>query len=88
MSKVNYRTVDRSAYKSDQEFYTHIGTILGKLAQDGYVAVFEYDDVGIYAIEYDHANRAYGCPYPVWLEPEEENMVLDARAEKEEKKAG
>lgn len=63
MSKVNYRTVDRSAYKSDQEFYAHIGTILGKLAQDG-------------------------CPYPVWLEPEEENMVLDARAEKEEKKAG
>ena len=42
-----------------------------------YIMTVKYDDkeLGIIMIEYEHANQEYGCAYPYWLYPDEEESV-------------
>ena len=75
MNKVNQYVLDRDNFSSDEEFANHVGQILFNFAKDGYIATFRYEDMGIYIIEYNHADQSLGAPYPYWLTPEEEERV-------------
>ena len=67
--------MDRDNFSSDEEFANHVGQILFNFAKDGYIATFRYEDMGIYIIEYNHADQSLGSPYPYWLTPEEEERI-------------
>lgn len=75
MNRVNQYVLDRDNFSSDEEFANHVGQILFNFAKDGYIATFRYEDMGIYIIEYNHADQSLGSPYPYWLTPEEEERV-------------
>ena len=75
MNKVNQYVLDRDNFSSDEEFANHVGQILFNFAKDGYIATFRYEDMGIYIIEYNHADQCFGSPYPYWLTPEEEERI-------------
>ena len=75
MNRVNQYVLDRDNFSSDEEFANHVGQILFNFAKDGYIATFRYEDMGIYIIEYNHADQSLGSPYPYWLTPEEEERI-------------
>ena len=75
MNRVNQYVLDRDNFSSDEEFATPVGQILFNFAKDGYIATFRYEDMGIYIIEYNHADKSLGSPYPYWLTPEEEERI-------------
>ena len=41
----------------------------------GYICTVREDEVGIFVIEYDHDDSAYGSPYPFWLTPEQVESI-------------
>ena len=75
MNRVNQYVLDRDNFSSDEEFANHVGQILFNFAKDGYIATFRYEDMGIYIIEYNHADQSLDSPYPYWLTPEEEERI-------------
>ena len=76
MNKVNNLVLCRDEYKNQEEFENELKKTIMLLLDAGYIMTVKYDEkgMGIIAIDYDYANQEYGCPYPHWLTPEEDNL--------------
>lgn len=77
MNKVNSLVLCRDEYKNQEEFENEIKKAVMLLLDAGYIMTVRYDEkgMGIIAIEYNYADQEFGCPYPHWLTPEEEESV-------------
>lgn len=81
----HYMTVCREDYPSREEFENAIKRAVCVLLENNYIMTVKWDEkgFGIVAIEFDYDDVSYGCPYPVWLTCEEQDMIDLAREEKE-----
>lgn len=78
MNKTNKLVLCREDYKDQAEFENEIKKAIMLLLNAEYIMTVKYDDkgFGIIMIEYEHANEEYGCAYPYWLYPHEEESVI------------
>ena len=77
MNKVNDITICRDKYKTREDFENAIKTAVMLLLEAEYVMTVRYDDKpsGIVVIDYSHADREFGYPYPYWLDPQKEDVI-------------
>lgn len=77
MSKVNDIIICRDKYKTREDFENAIKSAVMLLLDAEYVMTVRYDEkgLGIVVIEYSHAEREFGYPYPYWLDPMKEDVV-------------
>ena len=77
MSKVNDITICRDKYKTREDFENAIKSAVMLLLDAEYVMTVRYDDKpsGIVVIDYSHADREFGYPYPYWLDPQKEDVI-------------
>lgn len=77
MNKVNQITICKDQYKSKEDFENAIKDAVMVLLNNDYIMTIRYDEkgLGIVAIEFNHDDEAFGCPYPYWLLPEEIESV-------------
>ncbi len=70
--KVNRIVFCKDKYKTEEEFWSAINTAIRLLLDAEYITVVRYDEkeLGIVVIEYNYADKSYGCPYPVWEQEE------------------
>ena len=80
MSKVNCITVCRDNYNTQEEFENAVKKAVMVLLDNDYIMTVKYDandrELGVVAIEYEAADETWGCPYPYWLFPNEEESVI------------
>ena len=80
MNKVNCLTVCRDSYNTQEEFENAVKKAIMVLLDNDYIMTVRYDandkELGVVAIEFNYADEAYGCPYPYWLSPDEEESVI------------
>ena len=78
MKDLNQLTVCREDYESKEEFANAIRDAVMVLLNNNYIMVVNYDEkgLGIVSITFEYDNREYGCRYPIWLLPEEEESVV------------
>ena len=74
MNKTNEIIFTREDFGDN--LWNAVGEQLKLLIQANYICVVRDDDVGIIVIEFQEANQEYGCAYPYWLYPEEEETVV------------
>ena len=76
--RVNELTVCKEDYESKEEFENAIKDAIMVLLNNNYIMTVKYDEkeFGIVWIQYEHADESYGCAYPRWLLPEEEESVV------------
>ena len=60
-----------------------VGEQIRLLCQADYVMTVKEEETGIVIIEYQHADRSFGLPYPYWL-TEEDACQLSQNEEDEE----
>lgn len=80
MNKVNCITICKEDYESQKDFENAIKKAIMVLLDNNYIATVRYDEksYGIVAIEFNHADKEYGCDYPYWLSPKEfESIITD-----------
>lgn len=67
---------DHYAKKSDM--FEALGVLIKILLDAGYIMTIRYDEpgLGIVVIDFNYADEEFGCPYPYWLEPEEQEQIL------------
>lgn len=81
---VNSLVVCRDDYHTNEEFEDALKKAIFVLLDNGYIMTVKYDDgkdLGIVAIDYEYANEEFGCRYPHWLLPEEEELLECAKTE-------
>ena len=73
MNKTNEFVLKRENYKSYEEFERALGRIVLSLIESDYIMTVRYDEpgVGIVAIDYNCADKAFGYDYPYWLSEDE-----------------
>lgn len=80
MNKVNQLVICKDDYKKYKDFKNAIKNAIMVLLNNNYIMTVKYDanekDMGIVVIEYEHADLEFGCAYPYWLYPEEEESVV------------
>ena len=78
MKELNSLTICKEDYESKEEFANAIRDAVMVLLNNNYIMVVKYDEkgLGIVSITYEYANEEYGCRYPRWLLPEEEETVV------------
>lgn len=83
---INTLTLCKKNYKTEEEFFNAIKTFIKLLLDAEYIMTIRYDEpgLGICCIDYQYANQMYGCEYPWWLTPEEQELVEDYRCPNEE----
>lgn len=86
--EVNRITLCRNDWDSDEEFTKKIGETLQLLFKCGYICVVMDDDGSgsVIVIEYQHDERldAFGVYNPMWVSPEEEEMITVKRLDNSE----
>ena len=77
MTRTNQIVICRDEYKSQYEFENAIRDAVMVLLNNNYIMTIRYDEkgLGIVAINFNYADETFGCPYPCWLTPEEEESV-------------
>lgn len=70
MKKVNRITLCKDNYSTVQEWKDAIAATVMLLLEAEYIMTVRYDEkgLGIVCIDFDYADRSYGCPYPYWLD--------------------
>ena len=73
MNKTNEFVLKKENYKSYEEFERALGRIVLSLIESDYIMTVRYDEpgVGIVAIDYNYADKAFGYDYPYWLSEDE-----------------
>lgn len=79
--KPNSFVLDRSNFKTKEEFNSTVGNAIRMFTDAGYQTKAYWDDigVGIFVIEYDHASPEFGITLE-WHD-EMEDMVMNNREE-------
>ena len=75
MNKVNELVLCTEDYETESEFRTKLLEAIMLLLGAGYICTVREDEVGIFVIEYDHDDSAYGSPHPYWLTPEQAENI-------------
>ena len=78
MKSVNKIVIDKSEYKSKEEFENAIRDAIMVLLNNNYIMTVRYDEkgLGIVVIDYNYDNDEYGDAYPYWLMPEEYESIV------------
>lgn len=69
-------------YLTDEDFWSAVAKIMNVLTENGYIITFRYEDCGNYIIDFASSDRHLGENYPVWLTPEELDVIVDYRNDK------
>lgn len=77
MKKINNITICRHKYTKREDFENAVKSAVMLLLDAEYVMTVRYDDKpsGIVVIDYSHADREFGYPYPYWLDPQKEDVI-------------
>lgn len=67
MNKVNSLVVCKKEFESEEKFKDRLRDAIIVLINSGYICTVREDEVGIIAIDYEHADQSFGYPYPYWL---------------------
>lgn len=62
---------DSTGFKTREDFQLEIGKTLDILTKQNYMCSFRYEDVGIYVLEFDHADPKFGGPMIYWLDSDQ-----------------
>ena len=73
----------KDSYNSEEAMFSDIATMLKILTKNKYQCAFEYEDAGVYRLEFDHDNPEYGSPMIYWLDEQQLDMLC-ASLEKDE----
>lgn len=55
--KPNTITFSKDVYQSEEEFWKSISQWLKLITEQGYYALFRYEDCGVYVIEFDYDQK-------------------------------
>ena len=88
MSKVNTLVICKDNFEDEFDFYEEINTATKLLLNNDYIITIRYDanekEMGIVVIEYEAAEKSWGCPYPHWLTLDEAELIENFRKSDEE----
>lgn len=76
--------LSKKNYKTDSDFWSAVAQTMNVLTENGYVLTFRGEDFDNYVIDFASGNRYLGENYPVWLTPEELDVILDYRNDKKD----
>lgn len=84
MMDTNTLVISKDNYKTSYDFEDAIKKAITLLLDANYIMTVSYEEagLGIVRIDYEHADKSFGCDYPYWLSPEEfESVVRDCDKE-------
>ena len=73
----NTLVLRKDSYKTSYDFEDAIKKAITLLIDAEYIMTVSYEDAGIARIDYNYADKSYGCDYPYWLSPEEFESVVE-----------
>ena len=77
MNDVNSIIFDLRDYDTIEEMWKDIADAMRILTRKRkYIVQFKHEDCDIYVLEFNYADRSYGCAYPYWLTPEQEEKLI------------
>ena len=78
MKNTNNIAICRDNYSSREEWEDAIKKMVVNLLDNRQIMTVRYDDpgLGIVVIEFNSDKQEWGCHYPYWLSPEEEESVI------------
>lgn len=78
MKDVNNICICRDNYSTREEWEDAIKKMVVALLDNRQIMTVRYDEhgLGIVVIEFNHDKSEWGCKYPYWLGPEEEESVI------------
>lgn len=85
MKDVNSIAICRDNFPTKEEWMDAIRDMVCALLDNNQIMTVRYDEpgLGIVVIEFNPNNQSFGCYYPYWLSPEEEESIIYDR-EKED----
>lgn len=86
MHDVNTFVICRDKFETEEMFFNAIRDAIRVLLDNDYISVIDWDEkgFGIVKINYASSDRQLGDFYPVWLSPEEEELVIMSKDEESE----
>ena len=78
MKDVNSIAIVRDNYSTREEWEDAIKKMVVALLDNRQIMTVYYDEpgLGIVTIEFESDRREWGCKYPYWLSPKEEESVI------------
>lgn len=78
MKDVNSIAICRDNFSTREEWANAIKTMVCALLDNNQIMTVRYDEpgLGIVVIEFNPNDQSFGCHYPYWLSPEEEESVV------------
>lgn len=78
MRDVNQITICRDNFSSREEWEDAIKKMVVSLLDNRQIMTVRYDEpgLGIVVIEFNYDKQDWGCHYPYWLSPEEEESII------------
>jgi hypothetical protein len=78
MRDVNNIAIVRDNYSTREEWEDAIKKMVINLLDNRQIMTVRYDEpgLGIVDIEFNPDQREWGCKYPLWLSPEEEESIV------------
>lgn len=78
MRDVNSIAIVRNNYSTREEWEDAIKKMIINLLDNRQIMTVSYDEpgLGIVVIEFNPDQQEWGCKYPYWLSPEEEESVV------------
>ena len=86
MHDVNTLVICRDEFETEEMFFNAIRDAIKVLLDNNYISVIDWDEkgFGIVRIDYASSEKTLGEPYPVWLSPEEEELVIMSKDDESE----
>lgn len=78
MKNVNSIAICRDNFSTKEEWKNAIRDMVIALLDNNQIMTVRYDEpgLGIVVIEFNPNDQSFGCHYPYWLSPEEEESVV------------
>ena len=78
MKDVNSIAICRDNFNTKEEWHDAIKNMVVALLDNNQIMTVRYDEpgLGIAVIEFNPNDQSFGCHYPYWLSPEEEESVV------------
>lgn len=78
MKDVNSIAICRDNFSTKEEWKNAIRDMVVALLDNNQIMTVRYDEpgLGIAVIEFNPDDQSFGCHYPYWLSPEEEESVV------------
>lgn len=77
----NIDTVVFTEENCGDKLWQMVGEQVKLLCQSNHIVVVKEEEQGIVVIEYQTANREFGCPYPYWLDSEQYELYCENNVE-------